>query len=500
MAEHPAGLHTKTLREEREEFRAVLQSGLLGKGPNMQNFLTFVGEKYFAGNAEDVKEYSIAVEALNRPPTFDPKSDTIVRVTAYSLRKRLEQYYQQEGATHSVQMQLPSGRYVLQFIHKEEEPSFGLNSQHDEIPESRIPSGARPTLAGRFRWAVAGVVFVACFATAGVYLSKHWSVLSAAHKTAPGPALTAPPSGPLRLLTGDSPKPYVDVAGQIWLPNQYCKGGTSFVHADHTVKGTDDQGVFQQGRKGIFRCAIPVKQGAYQIELFFADTANDKVNGQNTTFAINSGPPVGIDVVDQAGDNDVATANLFAGVHPLADGTIHIDILNDLGFLNAIEILPAPSDDPLPIRMTAGSEVVYDAEGKTWGPERFFMGGRRTPQPGNPPKDLNARIFATERYGHFRYLLPVVPQQEYSVKLYLAEGWFGAKNNGPGGVASRIFDVSCNGTVLLKDFDILKDHPDGIATPTFHHLKPTAQGLLELNFTPVVNYPTINAIEVVPEG
>jgi hypothetical protein len=128
------------------------------------------------------------------------------------------------------------------------------------------------------------------------------------------------------------------------------------------------------------------------------------------------------------------------------------------------------------------------------------MGGRRTPQPGNPPKDLNARIFATERYGHFRYLLPVVPQQEYSVKLYLAEGWFGAKNNGPGGVASRIFDVSCNGTVLLKDFDILKDHPDGIATPTFHHLKPTAQGLLELNFTPVVNYPTINAIEVVPEG
>ena len=184
MAEYPAGLHTKMLREEWEEFQVVLQSGLLGKGPNMQNFLTFVGEKYFTGHAEDVKEYSIAVEALNRPPAFDPKSDTIVRVTAYSLRKRLEQYYQQEGAAHSVQMQLPSGRYVLQFIHKEEEPSFGSTFQHHEIPESRIPSGARRTFAGRFRWAVAGVVFVACFATAGVYLSKHWSVLSAAHKTA----------------------------------------------------------------------------------------------------------------------------------------------------------------------------------------------------------------------------------------------------------------------------------------------------------------------------
>jgi hypothetical protein len=204
--------------------------------------------------------------------------------------------------------------------------------------------------------------------------------------------------------------------------------------------------------------------------------------------------------VDQAGDDDVATANLIAGVHPMADGTIHIDTLNEMGFLNAIEILPAPSNDPLPIRMTSGTEVVHDAEGKIWSPERFFLGGRRAPQPGALPKDLDGRIFASERYGHFRYLLPVAAHQEYSVKLFMAEGWFGARNNGPGGVASRIFNVSCNGSLLLKNFDILKDHPDGIATPTFHHIKPTSQGLLELDFTPIMNYPTINAIEVLPES
>jgi hypothetical protein len=84
--------------EEKEELRAVLESGILKRAPNLQHFLEFVADEYFAGNADQVKEYSIAVHALHRPEQFDPQSDTIVRVTAYALRKKLEQYYATEGA------------------------------------------------------------------------------------------------------------------------------------------------------------------------------------------------------------------------------------------------------------------------------------------------------------------------------------------------------------------------------------------------------------------
>jgi hypothetical protein len=116
------------------------------------------------------------------------------------------------------------------------------------------------------------------------------------------------------------------------------------------------------------------------------------------------------------------------------------------------------------------------------------------------PKGANARLFEWERYGHFHYLIPVVPGKEYRVKLYFSEGWFGAGNGGPGGIGSRAFDVYCNGTTLLNDFDILKQQAGGTVVVTSYHVKPTAHGMLELNFTPVKNYALINAIEVEPEG
>ena len=68
-----------------------------------------------------------------------------------------------------------------------------------------------------------------------------------------------------------------------------------------------------------------------------------------------------------------------------------------------------------------------------------------------------------------------------------------------GGPGSRIFDVACNGTALLKNFDILGEGGGAPVVKTFDHVQPTAQGKLELSFTPVMNYPVISAIEVVPE-
>ena len=59
----------------------------------------------------------------------------------------------------------------------------------------------------------------------------------------------------------------------------------------------------------------------------------------------------------------------------------------------------------------------------------------------------------------------------------------------------------CNGSTLLDDFDIYKEvgsvHP---LTKTFPHLKPTAQGKLNLTFEPVINNATIYAIEVLDES
>jgi hypothetical protein len=101
--------------------------------------------------------------------------------------------------------------------------------------------------------------------------------------------------------------------------------------------------------------------------------------------------------------------------------------------------------------------------------------------------------------GNFRYALPVVPHEKYRVRLYFQEPWFGKENVGIGGAGSRVFDVWCNGAVLLKDFDILSEGGSVPVVKTFDNVQATALGKIELIFSPVINYPLVNAIEVLPE-
>jgi hypothetical protein len=146
--------------------------------------------------------------------------------------------------------------------------------------------------------------------------------------------------------------------------------------------------------------------------------------------------------------------------------------------------------------MIAGPAVFHDNEGSSWLPERFFQGGGRTFHPDNLPKIANSKLFEWERYGHFRYSIPVVAGKDYRVRLYFSEGWFGVGNGGPGGPGSRVFDVYSNGTILLKGFDILRSQQNGAAVITFEQVRPTAHCILELDFMPVTNNSLINAIEV----
>jgi hypothetical protein len=499
--------------EERHELQAVLQAGILKKAPNLQHFLKFVAEMYFAGSAEEIKEYSIAVNALNRPEHFDPQSDTIVRVTAHALRKKLEHYYATEGADHKVHITIPTGKYVLQFESKHQnqaaEPDKplqdGVVEEKDALP-LQAGRGAGHIWAGWFIVAAAGLLLF------GIYFFRQKLPPSVAKLgnfvlgsegnsgTAPGAVPQVGEDRAIRVRFGANSTPYIDVAGQPWSVDQYCKGGTTFAHPGHLIQGTDDQELFQQGREGKFQCRIPTPPGSYQIQLLFADTAGDKEAARQVDFSVNNAVPESLDVVDEGGGNDTVVGKVLAGIHPMSDGTVHLDFTSDGSFVNAVELMPADSDGGKPLRMLAGPATLRDDQGNTWLPERFFRGGRRTFQPDNLPSGENSRLFEWERYGHFHYLIPVVIGKEYRVKLYFSEGWFGKSNGGPGGIGSRVFDVYCNGTTLLKGFDILREQKNGAAVMTFDGVKPTAHGMLDLDFSPVTNYPLINAIEIDPES
>src|SRR5450759_4578374 len=106
------------LQAERAELEAVLSSEAFARSPIVAQMLKYICERHFSGQAHEIKEYNIAVEAFGRPPNFDQTRDSIVRVEAHRLRKRLQEYYQQHGAGHRLQIVLPPGKYVPQFIRR----------------------------------------------------------------------------------------------------------------------------------------------------------------------------------------------------------------------------------------------------------------------------------------------------------------------------------------------------------------------------------------------
>ena len=109
-----------TREEEQQELSRLLALPEISRSANLVRLLSFICEKYFEGKTDEIRESAIAVQALGRRKDgFDSQADPIVRVTARTLRKRLEDYYRHEGRGHAVHLVLPTGQYVPHFVRSE---------------------------------------------------------------------------------------------------------------------------------------------------------------------------------------------------------------------------------------------------------------------------------------------------------------------------------------------------------------------------------------------
>jgi serine/threonine-protein kinase len=93
----------------------ILASRHFSNTRRLSDFLRFVVQKTASGEAAQIKEYLIALAVYGRRPDYDPKVDCIVRVEASRLRAKLRGYYESEGRTDPIRLQLPPGSYVPVF-------------------------------------------------------------------------------------------------------------------------------------------------------------------------------------------------------------------------------------------------------------------------------------------------------------------------------------------------------------------------------------------------
>jgi TolB-like protein/Tfp pilus assembly protein PilF len=98
-----------------DQLERMLASSNFAEAPMLSRLLRYLVAQTLAGNIGELKEYSVGVEVFDRGPSFDPRTDTIVRVQARRLRSRLEEYYKGVGQADPVRITLPKGHYVVRF-------------------------------------------------------------------------------------------------------------------------------------------------------------------------------------------------------------------------------------------------------------------------------------------------------------------------------------------------------------------------------------------------
>ena len=79
--------------------------------------------RYLAKHAVDhpgtpIKEFQIATEVFGRSGDFDPQLDSMVRVQAGRLRAKIAEYYNSDGLSDPIVVELPKGTYLLSFHHR----------------------------------------------------------------------------------------------------------------------------------------------------------------------------------------------------------------------------------------------------------------------------------------------------------------------------------------------------------------------------------------------
>jgi hypothetical protein len=489
----------------RAELQGVLSSACFQRSPRLSALLSYLCAKALAGEAEQLKEYTIGVEVLGRPESFDPTEDAGARVEIHRLRKRLADFYKDEGAAHSVQIEIPSGQYAPRFIQVDfQKPPEATPGQ--EAPEPLAPEVRASSSLWKY-WpiaaAVAGVVtLIPLFAS----LRKPPQPSPAVPET----ATVTHPENIIRVACGRS-KPYVDHWGQRWERDIYAEGGTPYDNSKPVIGRAFDPRLFAAGRSGDFTYKIPAPPGRYELHLLFAETefgtGNPRGAGEAARWfdvTVNDRKVLErFDVLSDAGGANIATARVFKDISPGPDGLIRISFRGerDKPIVSGIELVPQQRKGHLnPVRIVAKNNFYTSPDGQVWTPDNYVDGGQASIHTGPVSGTKDDELFTNERYGHFSYAIPV-DEGTYAVTLYMAERYYGPGGAKEGGAGTRLFDVDCNGQTLLRNFDLLTEAGrERAVIKTFRGLSPNGQGKLLLTFSPRRDYASIYAIEVLDES
>ncbi|MBN9659683.1 MAG: hypothetical protein J0H49_15980 [Acidobacteria bacterium] len=142
------------------ELRRVLDSPEFAGSERGRTLLAYLVENALNGGIERLKERTIGIEIFGRDASYDTGQDAIVRVSANSVRKRLQAYYSRVPSGSGIRIVLPAGAYAPEFQRVVEEAATAA-----EAVAAPVSVPARPAGSGRSNaalYAALAVLLVSC--------------------------------------------------------------------------------------------------------------------------------------------------------------------------------------------------------------------------------------------------------------------------------------------------------------------------------------------------
>lgn len=170
-----------------ELLQRVVNSQELKRALRLRELLLYIGTRLLKEQAASIREQEIGAAVFGRPEDYDTAIDNIVRVNVSELRKRLDHYFSDEGATEPVLIHIPRGGYLPVFLARPPatgqpaEPAHELEPNLAEIDTEPTPQDAvAPADAGAAKegrgqgryiavWALAAGLVIAVVVAAALF-------------------------------------------------------------------------------------------------------------------------------------------------------------------------------------------------------------------------------------------------------------------------------------------------------------------------------------------
>jgi hypothetical protein len=166
----------KTMVLEVEAARAqverIFQSKAFRSSDVLRHLLSYLVDASLSGTADELKEYTVAVDALGKPTSYDPRQESAVRMQVGRLRQKLTEYYRTEGADDPLVIDLPKGGFRVVFEPRKPDFERIALAEPAALPEPRVEEAARPVW--RSREFVLWLALAAAVGLASFFALRYW--------------------------------------------------------------------------------------------------------------------------------------------------------------------------------------------------------------------------------------------------------------------------------------------------------------------------------------